>query len=110
MSDQQFIVVNYGLLGDSASSLRAIGDGFYHSARIKDEVAAHVGSEEIADALNDFSDNWNRKRMDLTNKIRSAEKLVLSVMASFSEQDRAAARYDLSYQAGPKMSTTETGR
>lgn len=110
MGDLQRIVVDYDLLSHSASSLRSIGAEFEHTARIKDDVVAHVGSGEIADAMGEFSGNWDRKRQDLTQKIKDTEGVVCSVMASFSEQDRRAARFDLSAHQGPMMSTTETGR
>jgi hypothetical protein len=108
MSGRQLIVVNYDLLGHSASSLRSIGEEFEHTARIKDDLVAHLGSDDIADAMGEFSGNWDRKRADLTQKIKDAEGVVRSVMASFSEQDRRAANFDLSHQSGPMMTTTET--
>ena len=108
MSEKQFIVVNYGLLEQSRRSLASIGAEFEHAATIKDQLVGHLGSGDIADAMGEFSGNWNRRCRDLTEKIRAAEGLVGSVVDSFSEQDRAAARFDLSYQAGPMMSTTET--
>ncbi len=108
MSVQPNIVVNYDLLGRSATSLASIGDEFENTAKIKDDLVGHLGSCEIADAMGDFSGNWNRKRADLTQKIKDAEGVVRSVMASFSEQDRQAANFDLSHQAGPMMTTTET--
>jgi hypothetical protein len=110
MSDQQIIVVNYPQLEQSRRSLASIGDEFEHVAAIKDQLVGHLGSGDIADAMADFSGNWNRRCHDLTKKIRSVEGIVSSVIASFSEQDRAGATYDLSYQAGPKMTATEVGR
>jgi hypothetical protein len=107
MADQPRIVVNYDLLEHSASSLRAIGEEFEHTARIKNDLTGHLGSADIADAMNDFSGNWDRKRQNLTQKIKDTEGAVRSVMASFSEQDRNAANFDLSHQAGPMMTTTE---
>ena len=108
MSVQPNIVVNYDLLGRSATSLASIGDEFENTAKITDDLVGHLGSGEIADAMGDFSGNWNRKRVDLTKKIKDAEGVVRSVMASFSEQHRQAANFDLSHQAGPMMTTTET--
>lgn len=108
MSGQQRIVVDYDLLGVSASSLRSIGDEFENTARIKDDLAGSLGSADIADAMGDFSGNWDRKRRDVTAKIRTVEGVVRSVMASFSEQDRQAAKFDLSREAGPMMTTKET--
>ena len=102
MSDQPCIVVDYALLGQSARSLRAIGQEFEHAAQIKDDLAAHLGSADIADAMGEFSGNWNRKRLDLTQRIKDTEGFAGSVMASFSEQDRQAAKFDLSPpSAGP---------
>jgi hypothetical protein len=108
MSGQSRIVVDYVLLGHSARSLRLIGEEFEHTARIKDDLAGYLGSGEITDAMGDFSCNWDRKRQDLTQKLRDTEGVVRSVMASFSEQDRQGARFDLSRQAGPMMTTTES--
>jgi hypothetical protein len=102
------IVVDYDLLGLSATSLRSIGDEFEHAARIKDDLAGYLGSGEITDAMKDFSCNWDRKRKDLTQKLKDTEGVVRSVMASFSEQDRQSAKFDLSYQGGPMMTTTES--
>jgi hypothetical protein len=109
MADQQRIVVGYDLLGHSADSLRRIGEEFEHSAQIKDHLVGHLGSGDIADAMGEFSGNWDRKRADLTQKIKDTEGVVRSVMASFSQQDRNAARFDLSHQGEPTMTTTETG-
>jgi len=108
MNGQPLIVVDYDLLGHCAGSLRAIGEEFEHSARIKDDLVGHLGSGNIADAMGEFSGNWDRKRKDLTQKIKDTEGVVRSVMASFSEQDRKSARFDLSHQAGPMMTTTES--
>ena len=55
MSGQQRIVVDYDLLGVSASSLRSIGDEFENTARIKDNLAGYLGSADIADAMGEFS-------------------------------------------------------
>ena len=107
MSDQQCIVVNYDLLGHSADSLRSIGEEFEHTAKIKDDLVGYLGSAEIADAMGEFSGNWDRKRADLTQKIKDAEGVVRSVMASFGEQDRKAANFDLSHQTGPIRTTSE---
>jgi hypothetical protein len=108
VTNQPLIVVNYTVLGQSASSLREIGDEFEQAARIKDHLVGSLGSGDIADAMGEFSGNWNRKRAEVTQKIKDTEGVVRSVMASFSEQDRNAAKLDLSYQAGPVMTTTET--
>ena len=108
MSGRQRIVVNYDMLGESASSLRMIGDEFENTGRIKDDLVSHLGSGNIADAMGDFSGNWDRKRKDLTQKIKDTEVVVRSVMASFREQDRNAAKFDLSHRPGPMRSTSET--
>lgn len=107
MPSQHRIVVDYDLLDLSATSLRSIGDEFEHTARIKDDLVGHLGSDQISDAMRDFSSNWDRKRQDLTQKLRDTEGVVRSVMASFSEQDRQSAKFDLSQQGGPTMTTTE---
>ena len=107
MSGQPSIVVDYELLGLSATSLRSIGDEFEHSARIKDDLVGSLGSGDIADAMKDFSGNWDRKRKDLMQKLRGTEGFVRSAMASFSEQDRQSAKFDLSRRAGPMMTTSE---
>jgi hypothetical protein len=108
MSGQQRIVVNYDMLEQSATSLRSIGEEFEHAARIKDDLVGHLGSGDIADAMGEFSGNWNRKRKDLTQKIKATEGVVRSVMASFSEQDRSAAKFVVSHRPGSKMTTRET--
>jgi hypothetical protein len=110
MTDQGCIVVNYELLGRSASSLRSIGDEFANTDLTRDHLVAHLGSHDIAEALGEFTGNWDRKRRELTTKIREAENVFRSVMASFSEQDRKAANFDLSHKAGPMMTTSETSR
>jgi hypothetical protein len=107
-SGQSRIVVDYDLLGHSAKSLRLIGEEFEHSARIKNDLVGYLGSGEISDAMGDFSCNWDRKRKDLAQKLRDTEGVVRSVMASFSEQDRQGAKFDLSRQVGPMMTTTES--
>jgi hypothetical protein len=108
MTSQPRIVVDYDLLGVSATSLRLIGDEFEDTVRIKDDLVGCLGSDEIADAMKDFSCNWDRKRKDLTQKIKDTEGVVRSVMASFSEQDRQSSKFDLSHQGGPMMTTTES--
>ncbi|MDQ1482387.1 MAG: hypothetical protein QOF35_463 [Actinomycetota bacterium] len=108
MSGQQRIVVDYDLLGVSVSSLRSIGDEFENAARIKDDLVGYLGSDDIADAMGDFSGNWDRKRLDVTAKIKTTEGFVRSVMASFSEQDRQGAKFDLTRHSAPTMTTTET--
>jgi hypothetical protein len=108
LTSQPRIVVDYDLLGLSATSLLSIGDEFEHSATIKNDLAGSLGSGKISDAMDDFSSNWDRRRMDLTQKLRNTEGFVRSAMASFSEQDRQGAEYDLSYQGGPMMTTTES--
>jgi len=110
MSGQPRIVVDYDLLGQCAGSLRAIGDEFEHSAKIKDDLVASLGSGNIAEAMGEFSGNWNRKRKDLTQRIKDTEGVVRSVMATFSEQDRQAAKFDLTRKAGPMITMTGTPR
>lgn len=110
MSGQQTIVVDYDLLGQSANSLGSIRAEFENAAKIREHLGGYLGSGLIADAMGDFSGNWDRKRRDLIAKIEATRKAVGTVMASFSEQDRVAANFDLSYRPGPMMSTTETGR
>jgi hypothetical protein len=107
VTSQPRIVVDYDLLGLSATSLLSIADEFEFSATIKNDLVGSLGSGEISDAMDDFSGNWDRKRKDLTQKLRKTENAVRSVMASFSEQDRQGAKYDLSYQGGPMMTTSE---
>jgi hypothetical protein len=108
MSEQPCIVVSYHLLGQSASSLGAIAAELEHTKQIKDQMVGYLGSSEIADAMGEFSDNWDRRRKELTVNIRKTENAVRSVMASFSEQDRKGANFDLSHRAGPMMTTSET--
>jgi hypothetical protein len=108
MSGRPRIVVDYELLGLSATSLRSIGDEFEHAAKIKDDLAGSLGSDEIADAMRDFGCNWDRKRKDLTQKLKNTESVVRSVMSSFSELDRQGAKFDVSLLTGPMMTTTET--
>ena len=91
MGGQPLIVVNYDDLGQSASSLRSIGNEFENTARIKDDLVGSLGSGDIADAMGDFSGNWDRKRAEVTQKIKDTEGVVRSVMASFAEQDRNSA-------------------
>ena len=50
------IVVDYDLLGNSATSLRSIGDEFENTARIKGDLSVHLGSEKIAEAMGEFAD------------------------------------------------------
>jgi hypothetical protein len=108
MTDAQDIVVNYGMLGQSASSLRSIGNEFENTGQIKDHLVGSLGSGDIADAMGEFSGNWDRKRAEVTQKIKDTEGVVRSVMASFAEQDRIGSVFDLSHEARPMMTTTET--
>ena len=101
MSSQERIVVNYDMLEQSATSLSSIGKEFEHTRQTTDNLAGHLGSDNIADAMEEFSGNWNRKRGELTQKIKDTEGVIRSVMASFSEQDRqGAAKYKLTRKPG----------
>jgi hypothetical protein len=110
MIGQERIVVDYDVLERSATSLASIGQEFEHAGRTTDDLVGHLGSEDIADAMGEFSGNWERRRKDLTQKIKDTEGVVRSVMASFREQDRQAAKFDLSHRPGPMRTTSETAR
>jgi|GEM_PF-4773493 len=111
MSIQQcsVIVVDYVVLGDSLTSLGSIRRDFEETTKHTNDLLDHLGQYQLADAMRQFSANWDRARDDLVVRVKETEGAVKKVMASFSEQDRQAAKlFNLSVKPVHQMTTKET--
>jgi hypothetical protein len=110
MSIQQcsVIVVNYIVLGETLTSLGNIRKDFEETTKHTNDLLGHLGQDQLADAMRQFSANWDRKRDDLVVRITETEGAVKKVMTSFSEQDRQAAKlFNLSLKPVQQMTTKE---
>jgi uncharacterized protein YukE len=82
------LVVDYDVLEASATSLARIGREFEDAARLGDQVRGCLGSGAVADAMDEFVDNWNRHRREIVSAIHDLDGATRSVMESFAEADR----------------------
>jgi hypothetical protein len=92
MSDNGWIIVNYAVLQESATSLGVIRKEFAETTDKTNGLLEHLGNREMIDAMSEFSTNWKRKRDDLIIKITEAENAITKVVTSFSEQDLQCAK------------------
>lgn len=84
----------------SADALKGIRSEFENCVSNRERLGGYVGSGDIKDALEEFTDNWDRHRGELVERMGQAESTMRSCAASFCEQDR------LSADAGQNQITT----
>ncbi|MGA5503584.1 hypothetical protein [Streptomyces umbrinus] len=91
MAGDSDLIVNVELLVSSESSLKTIKNEFEGLDKRKDSMEKEWGSGQIADAMSDFVDNWEKYREELLGSIETVQKLVTSTIDSFTGLDKELA-------------------
>ncbi|MEU8869392.1 hypothetical protein ACIBCS_06755 [Streptomyces phaeochromogenes] len=79
--------VNVSLLTESESRLKSLKKEFNNIDTRTDEMRPYWGSSDIADAMNEFVDNWDDYRAKMLNSIDTVGKLVKSSIDGFGGLD-----------------------
>ncbi|MEO7123907.1 MAG: hypothetical protein ABI400_12490 [Lacisediminihabitans sp.] len=61
-------------LRDAASALKTVRTEFEEANANSDTLADAVGEQRLADRIKDFAHNWDMKRKDFVEDIRTLEK------------------------------------
>jgi uncharacterized protein YukE len=85
------LVVDYGLLGQTESSLRSLISEFANIKTQEDAYSGAWGSGDIAAAMGGFSGNWDYHRQKLQHSMESLGKMVAQCRASFQKVDTGLA-------------------
>ena len=89
MSD---LIVNDEVLADSEHRLTRLHAEFQHLDDQKKELYGLWGSGDIADAMNDFFDNWSYKRKKLLSSIEDVGGMVTDTRKAFRDTDDKLAK------------------
>ncbi|GAB3691563.1 hypothetical protein [Angustibacter aerolatus] len=79
--------VDYAELGESASSLAAIRREFEGIDDASDAVKHAVCSRDIADAIEEFANNWDRHRGELVEALGKLEEATRSAIETWQATD-----------------------
>ena len=83
--------VNYAALEDSQRDLQTIKSEFENCARRKDELRGVWGSGDVADAMGEFVDNWDRHRKELVEQLTAVGDMVTNTLQTFRDTDEKLA-------------------
>ena len=83
--------VDYATLDDSERSLQRIRQEFESATNRRDVLRGSWGSGPIADAMDDFVDNWDRHRNKLVESLKSVGEMCASIKGTFQDVDRQLA-------------------
>lgn len=89
MADLQ---VNEQVLADSERRLSRLHRELRHLGGRRDALRTAWGAEEVADAMDDFCDNWTRYRGKLLAGMEAVGTLVDRTRTTFREADERLAR------------------
>lgn len=88
MADDKDLRVNIDLLVSSESRLKNLNKEFKNLGTRKDDMHPYWGSGEIADAMDEFVDNWDDYRAKMLDNIDTVGKLIKSTIDGFTGLDR----------------------
>lgn len=75
-----------------ASGLSRLATDYDTSGEDFSGVSGALGSGDVRDALDDFTDNWKRKRAKQTSMLRSANEALERIVAGYRDIDAGAAQ------------------
>lgn len=75
------------VLESSANALKSVRDEFDHCDKNRETLEGSLGSGDIADAMKEFTGNWDRHRKQLSEQMGKAESAMRSAAATFTKQD-----------------------
>ncbi len=78
-------------LGRVARGLRLLATDYETSQDDYAGVAGALGSAQVRDALDDFTDNWKKKRAKQTSMLTSASEALDRIVGNYREGDDGAA-------------------
>jgi hypothetical protein len=81
------IVIDHGVLLESAGVMRTISAEFTDAARVRELLEWSFGSGEVAEAMADFTGNWDRHRRLLVEGLSGLADQTEAVSAGFAELD-----------------------
>ncbi|GAA2560577.1 MULTISPECIES: hypothetical protein [Streptomyces] len=87
MAGDSDLIVNVDLLVESESRLKGIQKELKDLNNRKDDMRPYWGSSEIADAMDEFVDNWDDHRGKLLENVKTVGELVKSTIDGFSGAD-----------------------
>lgn len=79
--------VDLDALADTATELRGLAREFRGAAKTVDGAKSAVGHERVADALNEFSDNWRRHREALVKSLDAVSDMARDSRETYIEVD-----------------------
>jgi hypothetical protein len=85
------LVVDYGLLDQTESSLRRLVSEFANIEAQENAYSGAWGSGDIAAAMDGFSGNWDYHRKKLQASMESLGTMVAQCRASFQKADTSLA-------------------
>ncbi|QEU94210.1 WXG100 family type VII secretion target [Streptomyces kanamyceticus] len=91
MSDSD-LTVDYEFLNDCERQLGNLRTTFKNIENRRDDMEKHWGAGNIADAMDDFVDNWDDYRTRLVEGLESTGKLVAETKKSFESLDHELAK------------------
>ncbi|KLJ00206.1 hypothetical protein ABZ114_10305 [Streptomyces albidoflavus] len=92
MAKDSDVIVNVDLLVDSEKALKGIGKALRDLENRRDDMRGDWGHDRLADAMDDFVDNWDDRRAKMIEGAKSVQSLVKSTIDGFTGADAALAR------------------
>ena len=85
------IAVDTTGLRETAAALGRLKEAFDDAGSIADGARADLGSPDVADAVNDFADNWKIRRGKLTKSLDSLRQMANDSAETFETADEELA-------------------
>lgn len=85
------LVVDYDKIEELGTGLETIRSELKNSESIAEEYGEDVSHSGLADALDDFADNWSDKRQEIVEQIGTLAEIAQGSAQAFRALDRALA-------------------
>ncbi len=79
--------VSYDKLEESNKNLKAINQELDTTGDHQGDIKGSLGSGDIADAMDDFANNWDYHRHKLQDKVKAMGEMTEETMQKFREVD-----------------------
>jgi hypothetical protein len=86
------LVISFDDLEDFADTVESIRTRMNATGHTFDGYEDDMGDGDVADALNDFVDNWRDGRTEIDGQLTTVREIALSIIEAFEDTDFDRAR------------------
>ena len=83
--------VSYDWLSQTTSNLKAIHNELEHTGEHQSDIKGALGSGDIADAMDDFANNWDNHRRKILDKVQALGDMSEKTMEAFQDLEKKLA-------------------